>query len=175
MNQGGLKEYHVGEEELAALEVTKKLKLHPTPSSWNLLYCRRKSWENMLEYCQGGGRHLGSFFRIHPWGRAPWSGQQCESSPVPAERWRRRKKALLSFQWAGVGLFVVCVLRHTANLEWLSGAVLGATGCSQGWLLWENLFPASTTTQSGARGKPEDMQHSNPLPSKGGRGILHQM
>lgn len=31
--------------ELAALEVTKNVKLHPTPSSWHLLSCRRKSWE----------------------------------------------------------------------------------------------------------------------------------
>lgn len=60
----------------------------------------------------------------------------------------------------------MCVLRHAANLERLSEAVLGATGCSQGRLLWENIFPISTTTPPGARGKLEDMQHSNHLPNK---------
>lgn len=40
-----VEEYRVGEEELFALEVTKHLKLPATPSSWHLLSCRRKSWE----------------------------------------------------------------------------------------------------------------------------------
>lgn len=148
----------------------KKLKLHPTPNSWNLLSCRRK---NMLEYCQGRGSHLGSLFRIHPWGQATQSGQQCEPARTMEEEEKDSSALPVGRSRSVCG---VCAEAHSKP-GMAHGAVLGATSCSQGWLLWENIFPASTTTQCSIRSWRKAGGHaaSKPPAQQTEGGILHQM
>lgn len=138
----------------------KKLKLHPTPNSWNLLSCRRK---NMLEYCQGRGSHLGSLFRIHPWGQATQSGQQCEPARTMEEEEKDSSALPVGRSRSVCG---VCAEAHSKP-GMAHGAVLGATSCSQGCFGKTSSQQAQPlNAPSGAGGKLEDMQHPNHLPNR---------
>lgn len=129
---------------LAALEVTKNLKLHPTPGSWHLLSCRRKSWGEYALILPSGGRHLGSFLRIHPWRQATYPGQQCDS--CASKMVEEEEKDCSGFLVGrSRSICVVCAQAHSKP-----GVAHGATSCSQGRLLWD-IFPASTTTQCSIR------------------------